>query len=96
MRLSAAAHADEGPRYTSGRNPAAEDTDTRFETESDAMELCDLAEVRAASPLGPPPPSPGSLRGRLRDRARVRLSARAQSQHGALAGGRGEGAGAGE
>jgi hypothetical protein len=27
------------------RNWAAEDTDTRFETESDMMELCDLAEI---------------------------------------------------
>jgi hypothetical protein len=29
----------------STRNWAAEDTDTRFETESDMMELCDLAEI---------------------------------------------------
>lgn len=27
------------------KNWAAEDTDTRFETESDMMELCDLAEI---------------------------------------------------
>lgn len=48
MAASAAAHAGPGPRYTDGRNPMAEDTDTRFETESDVMELCDLAEVRRA------------------------------------------------
>lgn len=27
------------------KNWAAEETDTRFETESDMMELCDLAEI---------------------------------------------------
>ncbi len=31
-----------GPR---ARNPYSEDTDTRFETESDQMELCELAEI---------------------------------------------------
>ena len=31
--------------WGAGKNPAVEETDTRFETESDAMELCDLAEV---------------------------------------------------
>ncbi len=29
----------------SNRNPVGEDTETRFETESDMMELCDLAEI---------------------------------------------------
>lgn len=29
----------------STKNWAAEETDTRFETESDMMELCDLAEI---------------------------------------------------
>lgn len=46
MEISAAQHAGPGPKYTDGRNPMVEDTDTRFETESDVMELCDLAEVR--------------------------------------------------
>jgi len=45
MEASAAAHADSGPKYTDGRNIMEEATDTRFETESDVMELCDLAEV---------------------------------------------------
>jgi hypothetical protein len=40
--------ADEGSgpvRYTNGRNPYEEGTDTRFETESEMMELCELAEI---------------------------------------------------
>jgi len=41
MARSAAAHAG----AAMGRNPYAEDTDTRFETESDMMELCDLNEI---------------------------------------------------
>jgi hypothetical protein len=35
-----------GPnRLTNGRNPYEEGTDTRFETESEMMELCELAEI---------------------------------------------------
>lgn len=30
---------------TMGKDPFAEETDTRFETESDMMELCDLNEI---------------------------------------------------
>ncbi|GFH16009.1 uncharacterized protein HaLaN_12353, partial [Haematococcus lacustris] len=30
---------------TRGRNPYSENTDTRFETESDMMEMCELAEI---------------------------------------------------
>lgn len=49
MRRHDAVWADDDP-YVShskarSRNWAEEDTDTRFETESDMMELCDLAEI---------------------------------------------------
>ena len=36
---------DAPARSTNGRNPYSDDTDTRFETESDMMELCELAEI---------------------------------------------------
>ncbi len=35
------------------KNWASEDSDTRFETESDMMELCDLAEILWVAPSGP-------------------------------------------
>ena len=36
---------EHGRRYTKDAAQGAEDTDTRFETESDMMEMCDLAEI---------------------------------------------------
>eukprot|EP00878_Enallax_costatus_P040983 GHUV01047410.1.p1 GENE.GHUV01047410.1~~GHUV01047410.1.p1 ORF type:complete len:403 (+),score=127.19 GHUV01047410.1:585-1793(+) len=49
MRRHDAVWAEDDPyvrsNQASTKNWAAEDTDTRFETESDMMELCDLAEI---------------------------------------------------
>ncbi len=36
---------EDEPASQRSRNPFSEDTDTRFETESDEMELCELAEI---------------------------------------------------
>lgn len=44
LRASREAYGDEGA-LGSQRNPWSEDTDTRFETESEMMELCELAEI---------------------------------------------------
>ena len=46
LKAHAAAWEEDDPYAPAPRrNWAAEDTDTRFETESDVMELCDLAEI---------------------------------------------------